>query len=102
VIFSITFAEHLQHVTFLLGILSKAKLVLNVSKCEIGLKQIVVFGHMVSATSITPFTDAIQAIFNLREPQTLKQANQIFGWTGLLPEICAPFRPSSCTYTQND
>jgi hypothetical protein len=79
VIFSITFAEHFQHVTFVLGILSKAKLVLTVSKCEIDMKQIIFLGHMVSATSITPATDAIQAILNVQEPQTRKQANQFLG-----------------------
>jgi hypothetical protein len=73
VIFSATFAEHLRYVMLVFGILWKAKLMLNVSKCATEIKQLVVLEHMVSATSIASITDAIQAILNFRNYKPLNR-----------------------------
>lgn len=79
VLFSKTFHEHLRHLQLVFEILARSKLILNVSKCELAVRQVVVLGHTVSANSITPTSDAIQAILNLQEPRTLKQANKFLG-----------------------
>ncbi|CAF4890443.1 unnamed protein product [Rotaria sp. Silwood1] len=79
ILFSRTFDEHIRHLQLALGTLAAAKLVLNVSKCELAVEKVVVLGHTISATSITPTTDAIQAILDLPEPRTLKQANKFLG-----------------------
>ena len=79
VIYSKTFDEHMQHLRLAFETLAKAKLVLNASKCDLAVETVVVLGHQVSATSITPTNDAIQAILDLPEPRTLKQANKFLG-----------------------
>ena len=79
IIFSRTFAEHLRHLELAFATLLTAKLVLNVSKCEIAVSTVIVLGHTVSEHSLTPTNDAIQAILNLQEPRTLKQANKFLG-----------------------
>jgi transposase InsO family protein len=79
VIYSQTFDEHIQHLRLVFETLAKAKLVLNASKCELAVESVVVLGHRVSETSITPRTDALQAILDLPEPRTLKQANKFLG-----------------------
>jgi transposase InsO family protein len=79
VIYSKTFDEHMHHLRLAFGTLAKAKLVLNASKCALAVETVVVLGHLVSATSITPTPNAIQAILDLPEPRTLKQANKFLG-----------------------
>ena len=72
IVFSTSFDEHIQHLRLVFDTLSAARLVLNAGKCELAVTQVVVLGHKVSETSITPTTDAIQAILDLQEPRTLK------------------------------
>ena len=79
ILYSKTFEEHLSHLRLAFETLAKAKLVLNASKCELAVEQVTVFNHVVSETSITPTNDAIQAILDLPEPRTLKQANRFVG-----------------------
>ena len=79
VVYSKTFLEHLTHLRLLFALLAKYRLVLNASKCELAVESVVVLGHHVSATSITPTNDAIQVILTLPEPRTLKQANRFLG-----------------------
>ena len=79
ILFSRTFDDHIRHLHLAFATLAAAKLVLNVSKCELAVKKIVVLGHTVSETSITPTLDAIQDILDLTEPRTLKQANKFLG-----------------------
>ncbi|CAF4497579.1 unnamed protein product, partial [Rotaria sp. Silwood2] len=74
-----TFDEHINHLRLASDTLAKEKLVLNASKCELAVEQVIVLGHIVSETSITPTHQAIQAILDLHEPRTLKQANKFLG-----------------------
>ncbi|CAF3979391.1 unnamed protein product, partial [Adineta steineri] len=79
IIYSRTFDEHMIHLRLAFDTLAKEKLVLNASKCELAVEKVVILGHSVSATSIAPTNDAIQAILDLTEPRTLKQANKFLG-----------------------
>ncbi len=79
ILYSRTFDDHIRHLQLAFATLAAAKLVLNVSKCELAVEKVVVLGHTISATSITPTIDAIQAILDLPEPRTLKQANKFLG-----------------------
>ena len=79
VVFSKTFVDHLAHLRLIFAILADHHLVLNASKCELAVESVVVLGHHVSSTGITPTTDAIDVILNLPEPRTLKQANKFLG-----------------------
>ena len=78
-IFSKTFSEHIDHLSAIFRTLSAAKLVLNATKCELVVQQVVVLGHLVSETDIKPTQDAVRAILELAEPRTLKQANKFLG-----------------------
>ncbi|CAF1518533.1 unnamed protein product [Adineta ricciae] len=79
VLFSKTFDEHLHHLQLVFDVLSKAKLVLNVVKCELAVESVIALGHKITATTITPTDDAIQDILALTEPRTLKEANKFLG-----------------------
>ena len=79
-VYSKTFNEHISHLWLAFDTLAKAKLILNASKCEPAVEKVLALGHIVSQTSITPTNEAIQAILDLPEPRTLKQANK-FLWS---------------------
>ena len=79
ILFSRTFDEHIHHLQLAFETLAKEKLVLNATKCELAVAKVVVLGHVVSETSISPTNDAIQSILDLQEPLTLKQANKFLG-----------------------
>lgn len=78
-VFSKSFSEHIKHLSLIFATLSSSKLVLNATKCELVVQEVLVLGHVVSETSITPNKDAIKAILDLTEPRTLKQANKFMG-----------------------
>ncbi|CAF4591992.1 unnamed protein product, partial [Didymodactylos carnosus] len=79
VIFSKTADEHLQHLQQVLQCLNQSNLKLNPPKCTIAQSTINYLGHTVTSTTITPLNDKINAILNLKEPRTLKEANRFIG-----------------------
>ena len=79
IIYSKTFEQHLSHLTLVFEIFTTNKIVLSPSKCEIAVTKVKFLGHIVSENTLTPNNDAIQAIIDLREPRTLKEANKFLG-----------------------
>ena len=79
ILYSRTFDDHMKHLQLAFSTLANAKLVLNASKCELCVETVVVLGHTVSASGMTPNNAAIQAILDLPEPRTLRQANKFLG-----------------------
>jgi hypothetical protein len=79
IIYSRSFDEHVSHLETAFSTLAKHKIVLSPSKCEIAVTSVEFLGHVISADSVTPNNDAIQAIIDLKEPHTLKQANKFLG-----------------------
>ena len=91
IICSKSFDEHINHLKLAFETLAKEKLVLNASKCELAVPRVVVFGHTVSDTSISPTTDAIQAILDSQEPHPLKEVNKFLGGTAYYREFVPNF-----------
>ena len=79
IVYSKTFDLHLHHLQLVFDIFAANKLVLSPSKCEIAVTKVEFLGHIVSENTLTPTNDAIQAIIDLQEPRTLKQANKFLG-----------------------
>jgi len=78
-VYSATFEQHLFHLKLVFTIFDTNKIVLSPSKCEIAVTRVEFLGHIVSEHTLTPNNDAIQAIIDLREPRTLKEANKFLG-----------------------
>jgi hypothetical protein len=78
-IYSATFDQHLHHLKLVFDIFDTNKLVLSPSKCEIAVTRVEFLGYIVSEHTLTPNTDAIQAILDLQEPRTLKETNKFLG-----------------------
>ncbi|CAF2836388.1 unnamed protein product [Rotaria sp. Silwood2] len=79
IIYSKTLQQHLHHLTLVFEIFTNNKIVLSPSKCEIVVTKVEFLGHIITENSLTPNNEAIQAIIDLREPRTLKEANKFLG-----------------------
>ena len=82
VIFSHTLEEHKRHVDEVLSVLNDAHFKVSPSKCTIAARQIEFLGHIVTATTVEPTPDKIQAILDIPPPRTLSQANRFLGKIG--------------------
>ncbi|CAF3004538.1 unnamed protein product [Rotaria sp. Silwood2] len=97
VIFSHSLQEHKHHVDEVLSVLNKAHFKVSPAKCIIAAKQIEFLGHIVSATTVQPTPDKIQAILDIPPPRTLSQANKFLGKIGyyrkFIPDFAAIAAP---------
>ncbi|CAF4626058.1 unnamed protein product, partial [Rotaria sp. Silwood2] len=97
VIFSHSLQEHKHHVDEVLSVLNKAHFTVSPAKCIIAAKQIEFLGHIVSATTVQPTPDKIQAILDIPPPRTLSQANKFLGKIGyyrkFIPDFAAIAAP---------
>ena len=81
-IFSDTFAQHLQHVDEIMQVLHAHRFTVSPPKCSIAQSSIDYLGHTISANGVTPLNDNIAPIMNMPEPRTLKDANLFIGGLG--------------------
>ena len=81
-IFSDTFAQHLQHVDEILQVLHAHRFTANPPKCSIAHPTIDYLGHTISRHGVTPLNDNIAPIIDMPEPRTLKEANLFIGGSG--------------------
>ena len=97
IVYSSSFQQHLSHLESVLQALSNKRIVLNPPKCTVAVQSIDYLSHTISATTIRPSTEKIDAILRIAEPRTLSQANHFLGALGwyrkFIPsfaEIAAP------------
>ena len=82
VIFSKTEADHLKHLQLVFDRLRTAGLRLKPTKCQFGLKQIKLLGHIVNARGIQTDPDKVKAITNLSPPSSVREIRSFLGMTG--------------------
>eukprot|EP00253_Pinus_taeda_P032665 PITA_32665 len=71
-IYSGTWAAHLQHVDLLLQLLRKHKLYVKMSKCAFGMEEVEYLGHIVGREGVKVDPKKIQAMQEWPQPKTLK------------------------------
>ena len=91
VIFSHSLEDHKRHVSEILSILDAAHFKVSPPKCTIAVQQIEFLGHIVTASTIAPSADKIQAILDIPSPRTLSQANRFLGKIGYYRKFIADF-----------
>lgn len=79
IVFSKSPDEHFNHLKQVFSALLSKQFVLNPPKCEIMVSTIDYLGHTIDATTISPLDEKIQAIINIKEPDTLARANKFLG-----------------------
>ncbi|CAF1522730.1 unnamed protein product [Didymodactylos carnosus] len=100
--------EHLAHIQKVLECLNRNNLKLNPLKCSTAQTKISYLGHTITASAIIPLNDKINAILRLKEPRTLKEANQFIGvlssyrkFIPRFPEVAAPIHAITNLTTKN-
>eukprot|EP00253_Pinus_taeda_P003014 PITA_03014 len=81
-IYSGTWAAHLQHVDLLLQLLRKHKLWVKKSNCAFGMEEVEYLGHIVGREGVKVDPKKIQAMQEWPQPKTLKSLRGFLGLTG--------------------
>ena len=90
-------ATHLQHVRAVLSRLQEFGLVLNLSKCQFGLKDVEFLGHKISAAGAEPLIRHVAAIQEFSPPSDVPQLQRFLDminfYRRFLPNIAKTLRP---------
>ncbi len=81
-IYSRTWAAHLQHVDVLLQLLHEHKLFIKMSKCSFGMEEVEYLSHIVGREGVKVDPKKIQAMQDWPQPKTLKSLRGFLGLTG--------------------
>ena len=89
--------EHERDLKQLFAALRRFGLVVNVSKCEFGAREIEFLGHRVTAKGIQPLQKKVEAVRRFERPPTVKALQRFLGlvnfYQRFLPGIAAIMRP---------
>ncbi|KAK8918476.1 hypothetical protein KSP39_PZI021744 [Platanthera zijinensis] len=81
-VFSATWAAHLEHLECAFAILRTNQLVLRQSKCDFGLTQVHYLGHVISGHGVATDPAKIQVMLDWPTPTSLKKVQGFLGLTG--------------------
>ncbi|KAL4022780.1 hypothetical protein IC575_016525 [Cucumis melo] len=81
-IYSMTEAEHEEHLRMVLETLRANKLYAKFSKCEFWLKQVSFLGHVVSKAGVSVDPANIKAVTNWPRPSTVSEVRSFLGLAG--------------------
>lgn len=90
-IYSSTWAEHLQHIRAVLDLLHTHSLFLKRSKCVFGEERVAYLGHVISASGVTMDSTKIDAVQAWPVPDTLKALRGFLGLTGYYRKFIANY-----------
>ena len=71
--------EHKRHLRTVLGRLAEHGLIINPTKCQLGVSQLNFLGHRVDSNGITPLQDRVQAIREFPQPNSQRQLKKFLG-----------------------
>ena len=97
---SATPEEHKQHLRLVLERFQKYGIVVNPSKCKLGVTTLEFLGHKVTKHGIEPLEERVQALQQFPLPDTQRKLREFFGADQLLPsfctELCRHFATTQC------
>ena len=76
---STTKEEHLEHVRAVLNRFSEHGIVINPSKCQFGISELVFLGHVVNKDGIKPLPEKVEALRNFPRPTTQRKLREFLG-----------------------
>jgi hypothetical protein len=85
-IYSLTEADHLLHVTQVLMVLCRKELRCSGHKCSIGLEEIQYMGHLISQNRIRPMPDKLKAVNEWPRPR--RNVHDVCSFLGLCGYYC--------------
>jgi hypothetical protein len=78
-VYSDDWTKHLNHINEYLLHIKNSGLTLNLSKCEFAKPEIKYVGHIVGSGKRLPDPEKVEAVMNLKVPESKKQVRQIMG-----------------------
>ena len=91
VLYSTTWAHHLEQIKELLTRLAAAKLTVNLSKCEFGKARVTYLGKIVGGGQVRPVTAKIEAICDFPVPSSRRELRRFLGMAGYYRAFCKNF-----------
>ena len=82
VVYSTTWAEHLQHLAEVFKRIHQAGLTVQPKKCAFAQQEVCYLGHVVGCGVIQPQRDKVEAIRNCQQPKTKKDVRSFLGLAG--------------------
>ena len=90
-------ATHVLHLREVLSRLQAAGLVLNVEKCQFGVKSVEYLGHHVDAHGVAPLPSSVTAVKNFPQPHNTKQLMSYLGmlnfYRRFIPQAAKMLKP---------
>ena len=71
--------EHKEHLRQVLDRLSEHGIIINLSKCEFGVKELNFLGHRVNSQGIQPLPDRVKAVADFPTPTSLRKLREFLG-----------------------
>lgn len=81
-IYSMTYEDHLQHLTVVFDILKKNQLKANMSKCQFVQARIEYLGHLISAQGVEVDLEKVKAMVEWPQPQNVRELRGFLRSTG--------------------
>jgi hypothetical protein len=100
VIWSHTFADHINHLRDVLQRLRNAKLTANVAKSEFILPRMKILGHVIADGLIEPDEDKISAVQRIKHLVTKKDVKSFLGLTGYYSEFIPSYQDKAFPLTE--
>jgi len=82
IIFSESFEEHLIHLTKVMEVLEKKRVVLKPKKCFVGMKEVEFLGHRIDGIGIYPTHSKVEALNNIAIPKSKTELKSFLGLIG--------------------
>lgn len=91
VVMSDTWEQHIMRLRALFDRLTKAKLTVNLAKCEFAQAQVCYLGHLVGGGQVKPTQAKVEAIVNFPEPRNKRELMRFLGMAGYYRKFCKNF-----------
>jgi hypothetical protein len=100
VIYSQTFAEHLEHLREVLSRLKNANLTANTAKCKFLLKRMTILGHVIEDGTLRPDESKISAIQQISRLTTKTQVKSFLGLSGYYADYIPAYQDKAYALTE--
>ncbi|WVZ89950.1 hypothetical protein U9M48_036295 [Paspalum notatum var. saurae] len=99
-IYSSSWAKHLQHIHLVLQTLADHSLFLKRSKCSFAASSVAYLGHVISAAGVAMDEDKIRAVLSWPVPRTVRAVRGFLGLAGYYRQFIKGYRATAAPLTK--
>ena len=100
VIFSSSWADHLNHLSEVFTCLCGAGLTIKPSKCRFAFKEVQYLGHIIGDGKVRPDPSKVEAVVNYQRPTTKKDIKSFLGLIGYYRKFLANFSDAAASLVE--